>query len=219
MSSRRLPSLLRGRVPVVYSARGRPASVALTFDDGPSRWTGQVAAALEEHGCRGTFFLRGAAVAERPDALAALHGAGHDLGNHLWSHTNPETQSRSELRDEIGRTNFAVNQATGAAPILVRPPYCAAPDAVSRAAFRTGTRYVVLRSVDPEDWKAESADHIVDRVLAKVGPGDIVCLHDGMPPRTRGSQTRDATVAAVERLVPALLERGLRPVPVTELLR
>lgn len=218
MSSRRLPSLLRGRVPVVHSARGRAPSVALTFDDGPSRSTEQVASALEEHGCRGTFFLRGAAVAERPETVAALQRAGHDLGNHLWSHTNPESQSRPELRDEIERTKAAVKGATGATPSLVRPPYCAAPDAVSRAAFRTGTRYVVLRSIDPEDWRAESADQIVDRVLAKVGPGDIVCLHDGMPPGTRGSQSRDATVAAVGSLVPALLERGLRPVPVTELL-
>jgi peptidoglycan/xylan/chitin deacetylase (PgdA/CDA1 family) len=193
--------------------------VALTFDDGPSDWTDQVAAALEEHECRGTFFMRGAAVAERPKTAAALHDRGHDLGNHLWSHTNPETQSRGELRDEIVRTRAIIMEATGVAPILVRPPYCGAPRAVSRAAFRTGTRYVVLRSVDPEDWKAESPDEIFDRVVAKVGPGDIVCLHDGMPPRTRGTNSREATVAAVSRLVPALRERGLRSVPVTELLR
>ena len=214
----RVARRLAGRPPVIYSVSGAPDSVALTFDDGPSTWTPEVAAALERHGCLGTFFIRGEAVAETPEPAARLAAAGHELGSHLWSHSDPELQSVAELRDEIERTASAIGEATGVRPTLLRPPYCGAPHKVARAATRGGVDTVVLRSVDPADWSLESADEIFDRVMARVRPGDIVCLHDGMPAGSSGTSTRGPTAAAVARLVPALLERGLRPVTVSELL-
>jgi peptidoglycan-N-acetylglucosamine deacetylase len=213
-----LGARLLGRPPVVYRARGRPDAVALTFDDGPSQWTAGIAEALEANDCRGTFFIRGAAVAERPEALVVLVQAGHELGNHLWSHSDPAGQSKAELRDELERTAAAIRDVVGFAPRIARPPYCGAPRAVARAAAGGGADAVVLRNVDPADWKAESADEVFDEVISKIGPGDIVCLHDGVVPGTSGNTTREATTSAVERLGPALLDRGLRPVTVSELL-
>ena len=215
---RALVGRVLGDPPVVYRTAGRPAAVALTFDDGPSDWTGAVAAALEAHDCRGTFFLRGPAVEQSPEMVVALSTAGHELGNHLWSHSDPERQSRAGLRDEIERTAEAIRKAGGPQPVFVRPPYCGAPHAVARAARGGGIAAVVLRSIDPADWNLESAEEIFDRVMAGVGPGDVVCMHDGMPEESSGTRTREPTVRAVERLVPALLERGLRPVTVSELL-
>jgi peptidoglycan/xylan/chitin deacetylase (PgdA/CDA1 family) len=207
------------RVPrVVKRAPGRPPAIALTFDDGPSQWTQQIAGALEAHGCRGTFFLLGSAVAEHPQIVAALAAAGHELGNHLWSHGDPEQQSRAALRDELDRAAQAIAAAAGAPPVLLRPPYCGAPRHVARAAGRGGAKLVVLRSVDPADWSAQSPEEIVERVLSAVQPGDIVCMHDGIAPGNTGTDSRAATVEAVRRLVPALLARGLRPVTVSELL-
>ena len=203
---------------MIHRAPGAPAAVALTFDDGPSEWTGAIADALEAHGCRGTFFVLGPAVERHPELLARLAAAGHEIGNHLWSHADPIEQEPSEIRAELGRTAQAVSVATGARPRLVRPPYCGAPRKVARAAARGGAELVVIRSVDPEDWRAPSADEIVDRVLERTGPGDIVCLHDGIAPGNRGTPSRAPTAEAVARLVPALLERGLRPVTVSELL-
>lgn len=191
--------------------------MALTFDDGPSPWTPAIAEALERHGCRGTFFLNGAAVEQRPEAAAALAEAGHELGSHLWTHSDPVLQSRAEIRAEIDRTADAIRCATGLSPTLVRPPYCGAPDHVAAAVSRGGG-LVVLRSVDPVDWRADSAQEVVERVLSAAGPGDIVCLHDGIAPGNRGSDSRAATVAAVEQLVPALIERGLPPVTVSQML-
>lgn len=210
--------LLR-RPGVVFRAAGRPAAVALTFDDGPSRWTLEIARALEAHGCHGTFFLLGSAVQQHPEVIGALAAGGHELGNHLWSHDDPERQSRAAIRAEIERAADAIGAAGGERPRLVRPPYCGAPYAVATAAAGYGTApLVVLRSVDPADWRAASADEIVERVLAQVGPGDIVCLHDGVAPGNTGTPSRVATAVAVAALVPALLERDLRPVTVSELL-
>jgi peptidoglycan/xylan/chitin deacetylase (PgdA/CDA1 family) len=173
---------------------------------------------LETHGVRGTFFARGAAVIDDPGAVATLASAGHVVGNHLWSHSDPRQQSRAELREEIERTATAIEEAGAGRPDLVRPPYCGAPHAVASAARGANVSAIVLRSVDPEDWSLDSADEIFDRVMAKIGPGDIVCLHDGLPERSSGTRSREHTVAAVERLVPALVERGLSPVTVPQLL-
>lgn len=207
-----------GWPPIVYRADGRPHAVALTFDDGPSPWTAPIAGALEAHGCRGTFFVLGAAAEHDRGRVAALAAAGHELGNHLYSHTDPERQTVRVLRAEIDRTGAVIGDASGARPTLVRPPYCGAPRKVARAAGRRAST-IVMRSVDPADWRLESADEIVRRVLAAVGPGDIVCLHDGMPAEGGGTRTRTPTAEAVKRLVPALLARDLRPVTVSELLR
>lgn len=203
----------------MHRGGGERAEIALTFDDGPSRWTADVAAAFEGFDCQATFFLRGAAVEEWPGTVAALAAAGHELGNHLWSHTNASTQSRAELRDEIARTADAIQAAGAPSPDLIRPPYFSAPEAISEAAAGMGVSAVVLRSIGSSDWAAESADEIFEPVLANAEPGDIVCLHDGISSDKRDSDSRQPTVEAVRRLIPALLERGLRPVTVTQLLQ
>ena len=204
--------------PILYRARPGRAGVALTFDDGPSPWTAGIAAALEAHGCHGTFFLLGQVVQERAATVAALAAADHELGSHLWSHTDPAEQRGSVLRDEIIRTADVIGEVSGTRPVLVRPPYCGAPHRIARAARRGAADLVVIRSVDAVDWRAETPQEIVDRVLSRIGPGDIVCMHDGVAPGNRGTPDRTATVAAVERLVPELLERGLRPMTVSQLI-
>jgi len=210
--------LLR-RAPIVHRAPARATGVALTFDDGPSEWTLEIAHVLEAHGCRGTFFVLGSAVERNPQIVKTLTEAGHEIGNHLWSHSDPEQQTRKDLRAELERTAQAIERAGGGRPRLIRPPYCGAPEAVAAAAF--GTRpsaLVVLRSVDPADWRAEAAAEVIDRVLDRITPGDIVCLHDGISPGNNGTLSRAVTASAVAKLVPELLNRGLKPVTVSELL-
>ena len=206
------------RPPLVSRGSGERSEIALTFDDGPGRWTSQIAGTLEEHGCNATFFLRGPAVEELPARVAALAAAGHELGNHLWSHSDSATLSREELREELRRTADAVEAAGGRRPDLVRPPYFKGPENVAEAAAGCGVRAVILRSIAVSDWSAGSAEEIYDPVIERAGPGDIVCLHDGISSDKRDTDSREPTAEAVRRLLPALLERGLRPVTVSQLL-
>jgi peptidoglycan-N-acetylglucosamine deacetylase len=205
-------------VEIVHRGAGERAEIALTFDDGPARWTEEIAAVFERHGCRATFFLRGGAVAERPEVVAALAAAGHELGNHLWSHPDASTLSRDEIREELERTADAIEAAGAPRPELARPPYFKGPEAVAEAAQGSGVRAIVLRSIGTSDWEAESAEQISEPVLANIEAGDIVCLHDGISGEKRSADTRAPTVSAVRHLVPALRKRGLKPVTVSDLL-
>ena len=156
---------------------------------------------------------------ERPEVVAALAAAGHELGNHLWSHGDPERQSRAELRAEIDRAAAAIGAAAGSTPRLVRPPYCGAPHAVARAAQGApdALRRPAVASTRPTG-AATPPRRSPSACWRRPGPGDIVCLHDGVAPNNSGTDTRAATAEAVALLVPALLERDLRPVTVSELL-
>ena len=156
---------------IVSRGGGSRAEIALTFDDGPGRWTAEIAGTLEEHGCNATFFLRGPAVEERPERVAALAAAGHELGNHLWSHSDSTTLSREELRAELERTADAVEAAGGRRPALVRPPYFRGPENVAEAAAGCGVRAVILRSIAVSDWSAGSAEEIFEPVMERAGPG------------------------------------------------
>lgn len=215
--ARRLGDRLRGVPRIVYSG-WRRQEIALTFDDGPSRWTLPIARVFADHGCRATFFLRGSAVERSPGTVTALADAGHELGNHLWTHTDPTTQTREEIRTEIERTATAIRAAGGPRPRLVRPPFARAPREVAEAARRCGVRAIVQRSVGSDDWAADAAGQIVEPLLGGVEPGDIVCLHDGVSADDSGAESREPTLEAVRRLVPALLERGLRPVTVSQMI-
>ena len=176
------------RPPVVHRAPGAPPAVALTFDDGPSEWTAAIAGALEAHGAAARSSSSARPSSAIPTCWPRLVRGGHEIGNHLWSHADPERQAPAELRAELDRTRGRRRGGDGR-PARASPARrtAARPPSVARAARRGGAGLIVIRSVDPEDWRAESAEEIVERVLAAVGPGDIVCLHDGIAPGNRGT--------------------------------
>jgi peptidoglycan/xylan/chitin deacetylase (PgdA/CDA1 family) len=77
--------------------------VALTFDDGPSPWTEPIAEQLERHGGRGTFFAMGEEV--DPDEgrriVRRLLAAGHEVGNHTWTHADLEQIDEETIGSEM----------------------------------------------------------------------------------------------------------------------
>lgn len=208
-------------VRIVHARRGLrvPHAVALTFDDGPSDWTEPILDTLAEREGRATFFVLGVSIDGREDVLRRAAAEGHELANHAYSHADPSTLDDTALRDELERTSDLIERATGARPMLFRPPYAGRDVRVARVARATGLSPTVLRSVDPADWREPDSGRIVAGVLDAVRPGSIVCLHDGLPPSTSaGTLDRGPTVAAVPAILDGLRTRGLAATTVSELL-
>jgi peptidoglycan/xylan/chitin deacetylase (PgdA/CDA1 family) len=199
--------------------RRRRREVALTFDDGPSPWTERILELLERGGAAATFFVLGAAVAGREQLLRRAATGGHELGNHLFTHRAASELSDDELEEELERTRATILAAADVDTRLVRPPYGKQAHRVAAAAHRLGLGPTVLWSIETHDWVETEAAAIAERVLEAVQPGAIVLLHDGVPDGERAGASRDATVAAVERLLDELPARGYRLVTVSELLR
>lgn len=97
---------------------------ALTFDDGPTDADLEpVLTMVAEKNVKGTFFLVGSEIAKHPDAAAALVRAGHQVGNHSWSHRRMIGLSQRTIADEVERTDAALRAAGATGAVDFRPPY------------------------------------------------------------------------------------------------
>jgi peptidoglycan/xylan/chitin deacetylase (PgdA/CDA1 family) len=190
------------------------ARVALTFDDGPSPHTETIADLIAEHGGAGTFFVLGDRIPGNEPLLRRMVAAGHELGNHTYSHPRCSSLEEDALREELTRAQAAITEASGHAPVLVRPPYGDDPERVGAVGARIGLT-CIMWDVDPIDWRERKVERIVRRVLDGVRDGAIVDFHDGWPSNHRGIRDRTPTVDALREILPELVRRGFQPVTVS----
>ncbi len=190
------------------STSGDERVVYLTYDDGPNpSYTPQLLDLLAAYDAQATFFTLGSEVARHPGIAARIAREGHAIGNHTWSHPRLTTVTGEVLNQQVLDTQAVIQRAAGVTPACLRPPYGDRDATVNARVTELGLR-MSLWSVDPEDWMRPGTATIVDRVLARVRPGAVILLHDGL--RNRGQ-----TVAATERLLATLTEQGyqLRALP------
>ena len=219
VASALLAYAVRGRsstllAPSVCRGSRHRRSIALTFDDGPSEGTTQLLETLNRLQTPATFFVCGMNVKRLPGVVRATAGAGHEIGNHSYSHPALYFRSPSFIAEELGAAQSIIADTTGTAPAFFRAPFGARWFGL-REAQRQLNLMGVMWTVLGLDWKLPSED-ITRRVLTRTGNGAIICLHDG-----RGvgrSPDISQTLDAVERLIPALRSRGFTFETVSQLL-
>jgi len=195
--------------PAVLSYPVDQPLVALTFDDGPTpAYTKPVLDLLETYDARATFFVTGHELTAHPELGRQILAAGHELGNHSWSHPRLVFRSTEDVREEIERTDDAIRAVGQAGTPAFRPPYFKRLLTVHQV---LGDRPAVLASIDA-DPRPDTAEAIAARVLARVRPGDIVLLHVSYASR---QSSRDALPLILE----GLAEQGLQPVSLATLQR
>jgi peptidoglycan/xylan/chitin deacetylase (PgdA/CDA1 family) len=181
-----------------------PGQMALTFDDGPNDpHTMHLLDVLARHNAKATFFLIGKYVRQRPEIARAILSAGHEIGNHTYSHPNLVLVSAARLRVELEDCQKSVEDALGTKTTLFRPPFGGRRINVLRTARKMGLS-PVMWSVTAYDWSATSADAIVAKVTRRVDSrrkpqGEIVLLHDGG--HLAFGTDRSFTVKATPRLL------------------
>lgn len=198
---------------IAHGPRDQQA-VALTFDDGLNGATTlEVAAVLEAHGARGTFFIVGQTIEAQAPLARRLIERGHLLGNHSYSHPHPSWLNVRYA--EISRTQTAFARTLGRCPRYFRPPYGQHRPWIAAAAQR---EEVGLAGWDVTgwDWSETDPQRLAERVLREVQPGSIVLLHDGRD----GIPGADRAVllAALPIILDGLAARGLTPVTLDVLL-
>jgi len=187
--------------------------VALTFDDGPTRdQTAEVLGLLRGREVRATFFVTGGELERNPEAGRDIVAAGHELGNHSYSHERMVFVTPSYVRREVERTDGLITAAGHAGPIYFRPPYgkklLALPFYLARHDRKTITWDVEPDSELPADADAGA---ITRHVLNRTRPGSIILLHVMYPGRAE-------TMKAVPFIIEGLKREGNRLVTVSELL-
>ena len=178
--------------------------VALTFDDGPSKYTDSILDTLKKYDACATFFVIGNKVDFYDETLNKMLKNGNEIGNHSYSHKWLNRLSEQEFKNELNKTQEEVKKATGYTPKLFRPTYGGYSDRLKKYTDLT----FVLWDVDSSDWKVKNTDKIIKNVIPNVKDGSIVLMHDN----------HKYAADAIEAVVKKLKEEGYEFVTVSELL-
>jgi len=187
--------------------------VALTFDDGPTEKTDEILKILEESDINTTFFLNGGSIAENPDNARKIAEAGHELGNHTYSHKRMIFKGYSYIKREIEDTDKLIREAGYSGDINFRPPNGKKLLLLPYYLHRHGRR-TIMWSMEPDSYPelASSPEKITEYVEDNIKPGSIILLHVMYDNEKRGS------LEAIKSIAAALKEKGYRFVTVSELL-
>ncbi|WP_374969817.1 polysaccharide deacetylase family protein [Terrabacter sp. BE26] len=205
-----VPALLRTPGPDVRHGPTSVRAVALTFHGaGDPALTRRALRILADQGAHVTVFAVGTWLSDHPDLGRAIVAAGHDLGNHTWSHQTLPRLSAAAARDEIEKGARAVAAIDGSSPYLFRPSGTPTSTPTIRTAARaSGYARCISYDVDPADYQDPGAAAVAARTLGGVQPGSIVSLHlghpgtiDALPTILRGLGSRSLQAVAMTRLV------------------
>ena len=180
-------------------------AIALTFDDGPSKQTRKILATLAEYDGLATFFTVGERLDDYSETLQMIYDSGCQIGMHTYSHANLRKLSKSQILEEINKTNDLIYKYTGEYSHLVRPPY----GAVNATVKETVEQPLINWSIDTRDWESRDADSVYNAIMGSVQDGDIILMHD----------LYSSTAEAVSRVVPELVAQGYQLCTVDELFK
>jgi peptidoglycan/xylan/chitin deacetylase (PgdA/CDA1 family) len=218
---------------------------ALTFDaHAEAQGAQELLALLRERRIHATVFVTGEFAVQHPDLLREAAADGHEIGNHTFSHphlttwahnrrhdTLPEV-TRAFLQDQLLRTAAAITRVLGHGPSRFwRAPYGEQNAQIRAWAAELGLVHVDWTrggklSLDALDWVEDPKARIflgpeamARRLLSferRTGvplAGSIVLMHLG------SGRPQPPLLEALPIFLDETDRRGLRPVPVGELLQ
>lgn len=177
--------------------------IAITFDDGPSKYTKDILSILKKYDACATFFVLGNKVEIYDESTREIIKQGSEIGNHSYNHKWLIKLKKDEFMDQVNMTQDIIERTTGFRPTLLRPTYGDVNDVIKKNTDLD----IVLWNVDTLDWKIKKPKRIASRVIGKVKDGDIILMHD----------THKQTVEALKLILPELKKQGFQFVTVSEL--
>lgn len=165
-----------------------------------------ILATLKKNKIHASFFLEGRWVKNNPDLAKMIVSAGHEVGNHSYSHPDMKLISSEKNRNEIRRTNEVIKATTGENPTWFGPPSGSFRDEVIAIAAEEKLK-TVLWTVDTVDWRRPTPDELINRVMSKVHNGAMILMHP-----------TDSTAKALDQLIKQIQDKGLEINTVSELL-
>lgn len=177
--------------------------VALTFDDGPSKYTRELLDFLRENNIPVTFFLVGNRIKEFSGTVQQTVKDGHEMGYHSYAHKMQTGLSDAQILSDFEKSNELLRELTGAEFTLWRTP----GGNYNQRVLDCIDLPHIMWSVDTRDWDHRNSYKVYASVV-NASDGAIVLMHD-----LYGS-TVDGAILAMEEM----LEGDYEFLTVTELL-
>ena len=166
----------------------------------------EILATLKRHQVSVSFFLEGNWVKNNPDLAKMIVSAGHEVGNHSYTHPNMQKLTASQTRDQMVRTNEVIEAATGEKSVWFAPPSGSYRDETVKIAAELNMK-TVMWTVDTIDWQKPSPDLLINRVITKIDNGSMVLMHP-----------TESTTKSLNRLITLIKEKGLQISTVSDLM-
>lgn len=165
-----------------------------------------ILATLKKHHVSASFFLEGRWVQNNPDLAKMIDAAGHELGNHSYTHPDMAKTSAEKTREEILKTNEVIKATTEKSVQWFGPPSGSYRDetVLIAAQEKLGT---VMWTVDTVDWKKPTPDQLIQRVMGKVHNGALILMHP-----------TDSTAKSLDRLIIQIKNKNLQIGTVSDVL-
>lgn len=190
--------------------------VYLTFDDGPSNYTGQILDILAENNVKATFFVIGRDK-EYYDYYKRIVKEGHTIGLHSYSHDYQDFyKSVDSFGGELTRLNDLIYEVTGTKSNIFRFPG-GSSNSVAPLPIENYIAYLNENNINYYDWNSLSGDavtsglspqQLVDNIMNDVSKNkdSIVLMHD--------LQTTHTTVESLQLLIDTLKREGYEILPI-----
>lgn len=183
--------------------------VALTFDDGPTKNSDAILSLLDEYQVKATFFLIGKDIEDQPEEARKIAEAGHQIGNHTYSHKRMVLKSPSFIKHEIEKTDDLIADIGYTKSIVVRPPYgkklIGLPYYLNKH-----QRETITWNLEPDTFFTQ-ADEKVRYVKENIQPGYIILMHPMY-------DATDNELQAIKEILQTLKDEGYTFVTIDELL-
>ncbi|MCR8645757.1 polysaccharide deacetylase family sporulation protein PdaB [Paenibacillus sp. N1-5-1-14] len=206
-------SVFSGNQPAaIYSVPTEKKLIALTFDiSWGDKRAEPILKILEDKGVKkATFFLSSPWSKTHQETVTHIKNAGFEIGSHGNKHVNYSSLSDDEIRKQISIAHTVLTELTGQEPNLIRMPNGDFDKRVLRIANEM--KYSVIQwDTDSLDWMNIGVDKIINRVVSKAHPGDIVLMH--------ASDSCQQTHEALPAIIDKLREQGYEFVSVSELMQ
>lgn len=192
--------------------------VYLTFDDGPSIYTGQILDILAANHVKATFFVIGRDE-EYYDYYKRIVDEGHTIGMHSYTHVYQDLyESKESFGNEITMLQDLIYRVTGVKSTIFRFPG-GSSNQVSQLPIETYISYLNENGITYYDWNALSGDavtsglspeQLVSNIMNDVekNQDSIVLMHD--------LQTTHTTVESLQLLIDTLKSEGYEILPIDE---
>ncbi|KAJ5894742.1 hypothetical protein N7495_006433 [Penicillium taxi] len=213
--------------PVEIRSCMMPGTVALTFDDGPSRYTGDLLDLLDRYHAPATFFVTGINNGKGPiddtdlpwaRMIERMVRSGHQVASHTWSHQDLSKITQDQRREQMEKNEGAVRNILGYFPTYMRPPYSSCVNGCLEDLGDWGY-HITLYDIDTDDYKNDDpaliqrSKDIFDKSLHSANPltrSWLVIAHDA----------HEQTVYNLtEHMLKTIFRLGFRPVTVGDCLQ
>lgn len=171
-----------------------------------NEYLSDILSTLKRHQVSASFFLEGNWVKNNPELAKMIVSAGHEVGNHSYSHPKMENLSAAQTREQLQKTNEVIEAATGVKSVLFAPPSGGYRDETVKIAAEFNMK-TIMWTVDTIDWQKPTPETLINRVMSKIDKGSMVLMHPTV-----------STAKSLDRLITQIKNKNLKIGTVTELM-